>query len=415
MAPFSVTELAIRRGTFIAIYSALQQRRPELNPEARYEETVRMVSLLQGDYTKGNKPRIMRGQLMSLITLFMTYVHNAAWGAYGGIEMGLRRQEALEGRASPGWYRSYTVQIMVLYLVAAGAEGMPFAENALDLLDWVYKKINGNGRTARQDLDAFLLEQLEDPVKVMQATRGLTFNIGGIDMSGSIGLGRPVPGTDKIFGSARTPAEYIGSVAQGVGGIAGGYVSWLISTGMAMDRTKAGVPLMQVLQDQTAKIPGGIGNMAKAAQWAEIDARGAAGGLIARDPETGKSRELTQTEIALKAAGFQPSAVSLGQQAKAARNDVVIYWDERKKGLLKELFHAQVVIKDREAAADVKRAIGVYNSKVPYPEMKITRDTMKRSAENRKRGMENEQALKPLHKTMQRVVEERLEPYGIED
>jgi len=413
MAPFRVFELGVRRGTFISIYSALQKTRPQLTTEQRYEETVRMVGLLQGDYTKGNRPRIMRGNMLTLMTIFMTYVHNAAWGGYGGVEMGLKRQESLEGRASPKMYRSYTMQFMLLYLVAAGLEGLPFAENMLDIFDWLYKQISGSGKGARQALQEMIYEQTGDPVMVMRATRGLTFNLGGVDASRSVGLGRILPGTDAITDSARSTDEYLGGVLSAMSGIGGGYVSWAISTGMAMDKVKAGMPLMTVLEQQAAKLPGGIGSMMKAREWAEIDARGPAGGLIAKDPETGKPREVTQQEINLKALGFQASSISLGQQAKAEHNETTVYWGERRKQLMSNLYHAQYVMGDREATADVKAAIADFNKNAPHPNLKISAGTIKRSMDARKRAAEAAEKLVPQHKYLRGIVKETLEPMGV--
>lgn len=412
MAPFRVFELGVRRGTFISVYSALQKTRPQLTPEQRYEETVRMVGLLQGDYTKGNRPRIMRGNMLTLMTIFMTYVHNAAWGGYGGIEMGLKRQERLDGRVSPKFYRSYTMQFMVLYLFAAGLEGLPFAENMLDIIDKIYKWINGTGKGARQALQEMIYEQTGDPVKVMMATRGLTFNLGGVDISRSIGLGRILPGTDAITDSARSSDEYLGGVLSAMSGIGGGYVSWAINTGMAMEKVKAGMPLMTVLERQAARLPGGIGSLMKAREWAEIDARGPNGGLIAKDPETGKPREVTQQEILLKSLGFQASSISLGQQAKADKNDTSVYWAERRKLLMSNLHHAQNVMRDREATADVKAAIADFNKHAPKPDLRITTATIKRSMDARKRAQEAEEKLVPQHKYLREIVRETLEPTG---
>ena len=412
MAPFRVTELALRRGTFISVYRALQKTKPGLTPEARYEETVKTVGLLQGDYTKGNRPRIMRGSVMSLITLFMTYVHNAAWAGYGGMEMGLRRQEALDGRASPGWYRSYTVQMMLLYFFAAGLQGLPFAENMLDVIDAILKRIN-NGKGARTLLREYLSEQLEDPKDVMRVMSGWSFDVGGVDVSRSIGLGRIVPGTDTLVNEHNNAKDFIGDVTVGVSGLAGGYVSWGIDTVLAWDKVANGMPLVDAMGKQLTRLPGGIGNMAKANEWATIGARGPAGGLLAHDLETGKAREITDQEIALKALGFQPSSVSVTQSAKSDKNDVENYWLERRKSLLANNYYAKYIMKDREAIADVRKAIKKYNESVPSPKMRLGLDTLKKSEEARLKSEQRETGLQSKTKMMEDSVREVREQYGL--
>lgn len=431
MAPFRVTELALRRGTFLAVYEALQIKQPGLNPEQRYEEAVRMTGLLQGDYTKGNRPRMMRGTMLSIITLFMTYVHNAAWGAYGGLEMGLRRQESMDGRASPSWYRSYTTQVLLLYLVAGGAEGMPFAENILDLLDAVWRRVSSDGKTARESLRGFLYENLEGtPMekanRTSQFMRGLTWDIGGVDISRSVGLGRIVPGTD-VFGSQPNNAKDVwGELAVGVSGIAGGYVSWLMNTGIAFNKIHYGLPFETVMNqmgktgmNQLASLPGGIGGMAKAYQWATVDARGPQGGLLAHDTTTGKAREVTQGEIMMKALNFQPSAISRSQEAIAAQNDVKIYWQERRKGLNEQYFYAKEIARDREATADALKAMAQFDRDVPDKKLQLGNPMNKRSPAGKSYAQrldraEKAQNLAPSQKYLETPYGEVRELYGVQ-
>lgn len=408
MSLFRGTELLIRRSTFLAMYKALQENQPELTEKERYEKAARMTSLLQGDYTKGNRPQLMRGQVMSFVTIFMTFVQTASWNAYGGMEIGLRRQEAMEGRASPPFYRSYTVQLVLLYLFAAGLEGLPGMENVLDILDALFKKWN-NGKSARDGLRDMLVELDQDPMKWM---RGMTFNLGGLDLSRSIGLGRVVPGTDVLATEHGKTKEFLGDFVGAASGIGGGYVQWVIDTMSAQTQAaELGLDQGSTLAKQVARMPGGIGNLFKAAQWAKIDARGPSGALLAYDEETQMAREIQYWEVTAKALGFQPASISRAQYIKGGQYDARMFWTARRKTLLDSLMQAQEIAKDREATADVRRAIEEFNKRVPSPGLRITSKTIEQSINRRRDAIEAAEEYSTVQKSLQDVYRQQLESF----
>jgi hypothetical protein len=408
MIPFRGTELLIRRATFLSVYRALQRTRPEWHPKQRYEKAVEMVFNLQGDYTKGNRPMLMRGKLKSLIFIFMTYVHNAAWASYGGIDRGLKKQESIEGRLSPAWYRSYSFQMIILLLAIAGLEGLPFAENVLDIVDYFWKKYVRPGESFRVTMQKQLEEWELDPMRVM---RGLTFDLAGLDLSRSIGLGRIVPGTDRLTDEYSTAQDFVGAMLPSLAGVAGGYGLWTVETFMRTWASAGEFGLegaTNTAAKQLARMPGGIGNIAKAIEWSAIDARGPAGGLLAW--EDGRPREITSYEIFMKGLGFQPAAVSRHQIIKGAQNDAKKYWQARKRLVLDNYFTALHVEKDREALADAKKAVARFNMEAPAP-LRITPKTIKQSMDRRLEAMQAEQELTPRETSFQQPLQEVLEAY----
>lgn len=411
MSLFRGTELLIRRSTFIAAYRTMQQTRPDATPKERYEEAVRLVGLLQGDYTKGNRPELMRGQIKSFITIFMTFVQTASWNAYGGLEKGLKRQEAMEGRASPKFYRNYTAQLVLLYLFMAGLEGLPGMENIMDLLDAMFKKAN-NGKSAREGLREVLDELNMDPMSVM---RGATFNLAGLDLSRSIGLGRLVPGTDVLAEEHGTTKEAIGAGVTAVAGVGGGYIQWLIDTiGATSDAVEAGTDLGVTAEKQMARLPGGLGNMFKAAQWAQYDARGPGGGLLAHDEATGMAREIQSWEIVAKSLGFQPASISRAQTLKAGQYEARAFWTARKRVLLDAYWQASEIAKDREAIADARRAIAEYNEAVPTKGLKITSTSIKQSMARRNDAVEAAEQYSTMQKSLQELYQQQAESFALD-
>lgn len=404
MAPFRGGELVIRRATFIAVYRTLERTQPGLTPQQRYDKATEMTLQLQGDYTKGNRPRLMRGKLPSLMFVFYTFPLNAAWQTYGGLELGLRRQEKLAGRATPAFYRNHGAQLTLLMLAMAGLEGLPFAENLFDVIDMIWKRWIEPGKSARTALREKLEAITDHPQRFIH---GVAYDVGGFDLSRRIGLGRIVPGTEHLAENFSTTYEKIGKVGTSLLGVPGGYLNWMVDTFERVNQAsefggmEAGV---DKLGSQMARLPGGTGNIVKAFEWARYDARDHLGGLIAWDEATGKGRPTYWWEEVGKGIGFNPTAVSERQAMRAAQNDAIDYWQERRKWVLSNYFTAHEVTKDREAMADSARDLADFQQKVPFPEMRIK--DLRRSMETRRRMMESSTNLIPVHKSYQPLARE---------
>lgn len=407
MSLFRATELLTRRASFLAAYEVQQQVYPEKTEKQRYEEATRMVGLMQGDYTKGNRPELFRGQIKSFLFIFMTYVQNQAWATYGGMDKGLKRQDAMQGRISPKFYRSYSMQMMLMLMFLAGPEGIPGGENIMDLIDIVYKWIfKKSARTAVREM---LVEMEADP---MLWTRGIAFNTAGFDIGKSIGLGRLVPMTDRLGQEYQNSTEALGTMAYSAMGVGGGYVKWLVESAMLMsDTAQAGTPLTDAAGKVAAKLPGGPGNIFKAAQWAEIDARGPSGGLLAWDEEKDRARSVHPWEIVGKGLGFQPSSVSRGQAMRMDTNEVMAYWKHRKDFLYAAWGQANLIAKDREAIADVRAALKRYNEQVPHQDLRITEKMLKQSLARREENLKRSDTMTPVAKSMRAIVEQAKETF----
>jgi hypothetical protein len=404
MAPFRAGELVIRRATFIAVYRTLELTQPGLTPQQRYNKATEMTLQLQGDYTKGNRPRFMRGKLASLMFVFYTFPLNAAWQTYGGLELGLRRQEKLAGRATPAFYRNHGVQLTLLLLAMAGLEGLPFAENLFDVIDMIWKRWIEPGKSARTALREILKEFTDHPQRFIH---GVAYDVGGFDLSRRIGLGRIIPGTEHLAENFTPAYEKIGKMGTSLFGVPGGYLDWMVDTFERVNQASefGGVDKgVEELGHQMGRLPGGIGNIVKAFEWARYDARDHLGGLIAWDEETGRGRPTYWWENVGKGIGFNPTAVSEHQAIRAAQNDAIDYWQERKKWVLNNYFTAHEITKDREAIADATRDLIDFQQKVPFPSMRIK--NLQASMIARRRQMESSTNLVPIYKSYQPLARE---------
>jgi len=357
MWTFRLTELGTRRVSFISEYEGARSK--GMPQEAAYQLAVQRVDRLQNDYTLGNRVPFMRGiktvsgnpmleGVVPLATVFMSFAQHIAWHAYGGYELGMRRQAKAEGRKI-SIANSYTAKIWVITLFVAGLFGLPMMENLLDILEVWWRKF-GDGKTLRQHSRDMIKSQGGDP---LFWTRGFGHNVMGFDISRSVGFGRIVPGTDSLQSPHSSAAEVAGDVLLDLAGATGSLIKF------GLEAIWSDKPLGQTFK----RLPGGIGNIYNAYSWSQEGVRTAQGSEISHDPQTGELRELTAVELIGKAAGFNPTIVSDARAVRFEQWDRELYWTSKRKMLFDDYWRA-FWQQDREALKDVRLAIREYNSEV---------------------------------------------------
>lgn len=385
MFPFRLTELATRRISFLAEFESAMQD-PNLGMTDPYTEAVSRTNKLQNDYSMGNRAPFLRGiktqsghplakvlePALPLATIFMTFTQHMAFHAYGGYELGERRMSKHLVQPPKGFAGSYTAKIWLLTLLLAGYEGLPGAENLLDLVEAAWRKFGGR-KPMRQELRELIQSVTDDPELW---ARGLGHNVLGFDLSRSIGLGRMFPGTDVLAHPKDDVSSSVGTLALDLAGPAGGFVKW------GLDLFISNKPPSETF----ARLPGGLGNIWTAYKWSQDGVRAPSGALITHDLQTGKLRDLTATEIFGKALGFNPTIVSQNREIMFAQYDRKIYWQTRRDILLDDYWRAHWQ-KDREAQADVRKAVTKFNESIPdeYRTLRVTGADIARSVQSRQR------------------------------
>jgi hypothetical protein len=183
--------------------------------------------------------------------------------------------------------------LAVLFLMA-GADGLPFAEDAQDVIDGVLQRM-GYNFSSKQRMREFLARQLgKDGADFV--TRGVS-GIGGvpIDVSGRLGMGNLIPGTglfQKKKDHTRDLAEFAG--------VAGDFAQ------------RVGTSAEQLVKGDIAGAaktysPTAARNLAKAYEMATTGEY--------RDDRGYKVIDATIGEAFAKAIGFQPNDVAQVQRA----------------------------------------------------------------------------------------------------
>jgi hypothetical protein len=274
---FGFAEAINRRSTFIAAYrTAVEQGMPDPAGFA-----ANAVTETQFVYGKGNRPQWARGAVGATLFTFKTY--------------SISYVELLARMAKNPDSRNAAMLAMVVLLFMGGADGLPFMEDAEDLIDGFMQRVLGLNWSTKQRRNELLAEVLgEDLGRFIQ--NGVS-GIPGvpIDVSGRMGMGNLLPGT----GLLRKDSQGVRDLKE-VFGPAGDLVErGFKATGMALqgDFGKAALEISPVAAR----------NVAKGADMLETG--------MYRDATGRKVIDTTVTEAIAKMTGFQPNTVARVQEA----------------------------------------------------------------------------------------------------
>lgn len=146
-----------------------------------------MLSRAAGEWGKANQAPMMRGTLGNSFFLlhgFVTRVLSHLWN--------LSTKMGAPGKQAFGW-------AMAGMMLGAGAEGLPFAQDAENLVDHITKWITGKDPMLSYRIRSMLADAGLGKVGAEMVMRGPMSQLLGVDLASRIGLGDPVT---RMFSSA---------------------------------------------------------------------------------------------------------------------------------------------------------------------------------------------------------------------
>lgn len=397
-AMFRVVEKFNRFTTFLAARElALQKGMTEEQARVEAKEAVQSTMF---EYAKWNRATYMRGP-RSVFFLFWSYMQGLAYLMAGG-----------KGKNT-------AMRTWVMMLLAAGLQGVPFAENVLDLLDWSRKELKelfGSEdpyTDTRLELRKFASTIVGNPDMLLHGwskNYGLgpihLLSLAGVpvphvDTSGSMSAGRWLPGTDKLLGGERDPDKKFGQLMVDVlGPVAGiGYGLFSALNDNNPDTWKVWERAMP------AAIKAG-------SQWMRRSERGAeefrGGGAVAEfDPTNPEDR----VSLVLNMIGFQPTKVGEAYEVLGSKERLRRYWTSRQAMVMENWAYA-MRSKDPELIADAKEDMWKFNEEAPDPKLRLTPEKIRRSMKARARRIAQREAGLPYEKGFRRLYEEIDQIYG---
>jgi len=280
---FSLAEQFNRRGTFIAAYQ-LAQERQMADP---FEFASEAVSATQGVYNRGNRPQWARGPVGATVMTFKQFSIS-----YLEFLSRLPRREK-------------AIALGVLTL-AAGLEGLPFADDLDDLIDTIMQRLFGKAFSAKRAKVEALTAMGMSRDSAEWVLRGASALPGfPVDLAGRMSLGNMIPGTGvlRTDGAKDKSSEVLEAL-----GPAGGVVR-------------------DALRGEF--LPVAMRNAVKAAEMGRTGQY--------RDELGRKVADVDGVDTAAKALGFQPREIaresrgsrmeqSIVAQTRAAESDIVRLW-----------------------------------------------------------------------------------------
>lgn len=361
---------------------------------ASYIYAAQAVRETQFEYSKWARPKIMSGG-KGVLFMFKTYLQNMLFFMF---------------RAN----RGTQVRFMLVMMATAGLMGIPGADDAEALAKWLARKMGFDINPQlfiRRMLHEYAGDGIAPDVLLHGASRvgfgipaalnGLGIPAGSADLSGSLSMGRLIPGLSAMMkNDSSNFTELLGDVTREVAGPILGvpfamYQALTDHTLPADDPKRWERAMPRVLRDVTR-------SSRYLAEQRERDTRGA---TVAQFDPNDISDQMDALGVGL---GFQPTQVTRQWDAIQAQREVQMYWLGQRKLLMDDYARASR-LKDVEGKQDARTAIKEFNKDVPYGKMKITQDSLQKSITARKNQVKAKETRTPLAKSLQGVSRETQE------
>ena len=330
--PFALAEQFNRRSTYIAAWRlARQQGMADADAFAR-----RAVLETQFVYTKANKPRWGRGAVGGALFTFKTYSVS-----YLELMHRMWTQGGTPGKQGVAW-------MLAMLLLMGGAGGLPFMEDAEDLVDGLAQLAGYNTsvkqwrRQALQDIVGDgLAEFIESGVSGLPGAP--------IDISGRLGMGNLLPGTGLLLTKQNRERDLLD-----VAGPAGDLLARGFAAGRKLLTGDAGGAAMELA-------PTAARNLAKGADMLATGSY--------RDAKGYKVLDTTALEALAKAAGFQPRSVAQVQEGNSFLMRSKSFY-QHTSAEIKAQWARALFEKDEAALQRVRQRVADWNRR--NPEQPIT-------------------------------------------
>lgn len=349
--PFALAEQFNRRSTFIAAFR-IAKAQGMTDPGAFARKAVLETQFV---YSKAAKPVWARGAVGGTLFVFKTYSVS-----YLELMQRMWKQGGPEGKRAVGW-------ALAMLLLMGGAGGVPFMEDAEDLIDGVGQMMGYNVSAKQWRKEALagivgkeLAEFLEQGVSGLPGAP--------IDVSGRLGMGNLLPGTGLLLTKQSRERDLLEVVGPAGDLVSRGFAAGreLVGGVMNLDPSAAGRAALEVS-------PTAVRNAFKGADMA-------ASGMY-KDTKGYKVIDTTLGEAVAKAIGFQPKSVAEIQESNSfmqrAKSFYSLTSSEIKAQWADALFR-----KDEGALARVRERLADWNQNNPeQPIVVKVPDVMKKVRE----------------------------------
>lgn len=345
-ALFSGAEQINRRVTFVAAYRMAVEQGMD-NPADFATKSIKETQFV---YNKASRMNWARGSVGGTLMTFKTYTVSYIELMHRLWNQGEKgSQERAQGRKA-------TMLMLGVMFMLSGSGGLPFMEDAEDLIDGIGQIMGYNlsSKKARQDfLDDWFGEMLGDFLE-----SGASSLPGSpTDVSGRLGLGNLIPGTG-IFRERTNNTRDVMELA----GPAGDFAGRIASGTRSIAKGAVNLDGNELKKGALEFAPTAVRNAVKGISM------GTSG--IYKDTKGYKVTDVSPVDAAFKFAGFQPLKVSKIQEANYLGQTDTSYYTLRASNI-RALWAAGVVEGNQAKIADARAAVTDWNSKNPRQKIVI--------------------------------------------
>ncbi|ENV00929.1 PLxRFG domain-containing protein [Acinetobacter variabilis] len=342
-----------------------QAKLEKLGFKDAYDFAIRTIQETQGIYNKGNRPRVSRGNIGSLIMMYKQFmiayieqmVRMQQSGLYGGEDDEFKKKMA--GLVGFGVSRSVLTMLGIL-MAFSGTSGLPFMRDILDAVETAGGLVGKPVNTEREiqiALHDALGHEVGQAVNTVLMDGIVNLNP-GIDFKGRMGMGDLIPASAYF---SPTTSEYMKSseISQVAGPIGG-----------LVEKVKEAVALAQIgayMNAGTQLLPKAGTSLAQGAIAAKTGDY--------RNMKTGvKTNDVKPWEGVIKMLDAQPASIAkegrvrgYEMKDKATQDYINKRWKER--------YNEALESGDRNQLRDVKQQIRDYNKDNPRYPIKFNQKT----------------------------------------
>lgn len=339
-ALFSLAEQANRRVTFVAAYRMAKDQ-GMADPAEFARKSIKETQFV---YNKASRMRWGRGAVGGTVMTFKTYsvsyieLMHRLWnqGEKGSVERKEGRKAAM-------------LMVATIFLLS-GTGGLPFMEDAEDVIDGFGQMIgyNMNTRKARDEfLDEIFGEMAGDFLESgISSIHGMP-----TDISSRLGMDNLIPATG-IFKERTNNTRDVMELA----GPAGDFIGRTLSGARTAVQGAAAGDARQVGRGALETMPVAVRNAFKGADML--------GSGIYKDTKGYKVIDTSPLDAAVKAIGFQPKNVSKAQNANYLAQSELAFYTLR-AAQIRALWAQGVSEKNKGKVDDARAALANWNSRNP--------------------------------------------------
>lgn len=348
-----------REVTFIASYRLARQA--GVNHESAFDQAVDATYRGHFDYSSGNRPRIMQGNVAKVLLLFKQFgqnmVYTLARQTYQSIK-GETEAERKEARKSLG-------AILAMHATFAGTLGLPMVGMLLSVASWM-----GGDDDEPWDAEVALRNYLAEafgPTISNLLMKGAPRALTPIDLSGRVGINNMLlPDVQEGLEGKRWAESAMASAHGPVAGIGTNLVKG------GQDITEG-----QTLRGIETMLPVFLKNFAKTYRYADEGVQDKTGVSI--------MDEVSSMDLLVQGMGFSPSDVRTANEGKTAIYQLNRKLNERRSRLM-TLWSRAKMMDDQQEMGEIWKEIQGFNDK--NPSRRITRINLNQSYRNRQRRID---------------------------